>query len=280
MSGMGIEVVLDGFRVAQERRGLLLSTIEAREVQLRCWAAWLTPGTVVEATTADVEEFLDSRRLSAKTRYGWLSSLHAFYEWAQRLEPAIPDPTAGIDRPRLRQGLPRPIAESDLVRALAAGSPTHRAAVMLGAYSGLRCAEIAWLERDWLDEEREVIRVFGKAGKVRVVDLHPLVAEALIVMGLPRAGRVFHRSSGGPFSPEQLSRWMNAYLHSIGVASTMHQLRHWFATEAYRATKDLRAVQELLGHSTPTVTAVYTKVTGEGGRAAVRGLPLVGGLHL
>ena len=46
--------------------------------------------------------------------------------------------------------------------------------------------------------------------------------------------------------------------------------------EAYRASKDLRAVQELLGHSTPTVTALYTRIDGEAGRAAVRALPMVG----
>jgi site-specific recombinase XerC len=233
----------------------------------------------VEVTSDLLEVFLDDRDLSAKTRYTWLSNLHAFYGWAQRLEPAIVDPTVFINRPRLRQGLPRPMADVDLDRALAAGGPCRRAAVMLGAYAGLRCAEIAWLERDWLDEDREALRVFGKGAKTRVVALHPAVLDALVTMGMPRAGRVFRRPSGGPFTPEQLSRWMNLWLHSVGVTATMHTLRHWFGTETYRVSKDLRAVQELLGHSTPTVTAVYTKLDGEGGRAAVRALPLIGGLR-
>jgi site-specific recombinase XerD len=45
---------------------------------------------------------------------------------------------------------------------------------------------------------------------------------------------------------------------SIGVAATAHQLRHWFATQAYRGSRDLRVVQELLGHASPTTTAIYT----------------------
>lgn len=64
------------------------------------------------------------------------------------------------------------------------------------------------------------------------------------------------------------------YLHGVGIEATMHQLRHWFATKTYRASKDIRVVQELLGHSSPTVTAVYAAFAPEDAVAAVRALTL------
>lgn len=53
----------------------------------------------------------------------------------------------------------------------------------------------------------------------------------------------------------------------------MHQLRHWFATQAYRACGDLRTVQELLGHADPRTTAIYVAASPELARRAVAGLP-------
>ncbi len=46
-----------------------------------------------------------------------------------------------------------------------------------------------------------------------------------------------------------------------GIPATAHQLRHWFATEVYRRTSDLRLVQELLGHSDISTTALYVKLS-------------------
>jgi integrase len=54
-----------------------------------------------------------------------------------------------------------------------------------------------------------------------------------------------------------VSREMSVYLSSIEVHATAHQLRHWFATKAYRESRDIRVVQELLGHASPTTTAIY-----------------------
>lgn len=43
----------------------------------------------------------------------------------------------------------------------------------------------------------------------------------------------------------------------MGIAATAHQLRHWFGSQLYAKTRDLRMVQEMLGHSSPTTTAIY-----------------------
>jgi site-specific recombinase XerC len=50
------------------------------------------------------------------------------------------------------------------------------------------------------------------------------------------------------------------YLRSLGIHATPHQFRHYFASEVYDVTRDLRLTQELLGHASPHTTAIYTKV--------------------
>ncbi len=53
----------------------------------------------------------------------------------------------------------------------------------------------------------------------------------------------------------KLCQYLNRYRHECGTDDTVHQLRHWFATETYAASHDIRVVQELLGHSDPSTTA-------------------------
>jgi site-specific recombinase XerC len=67
---------------------------------------------------------------------------------------------------------------------------------------------------------------------------------------------------------------MAGFFHSIGIDATAHQLRHWFATSTYATSGDLLVVQNLLGHSSPTTTAVYTAWSRPAAEAAVGALSL------
>ena len=63
---------------------------------------------------------------------------------------------------------------------------------------------------------------------------------------MPRTGTVFVRPRGGRFSGNRLSVVIAAYLREHGIDATAHQLLHWFATEVYASSKDIRVTQELL----------------------------------
>ena len=79
--------------------------------------------------------------------------------------------------------------------------------------------------------------------------------------GLPARGWVFPRYDGqsGPNHPGIVSRLANDHLHELGLTDTFHGLRHRLATRALAAAGgNLRVVQELLGHSSPTTTQIYT----------------------
>ncbi len=89
-----------------------------------------------------------------------------------------------------------------------------------------------------------------------------MLAE-LQAYGLPRRGPVFMmfdnlgRRTSRPITASRVSAACGAYLAEAGTGATLHQLRHYFATALYQSSRDLRLVQEALGHSSPNVTAVY-----------------------
>ena len=251
--------VMRSWRAYMRRRNLSEGTIKARMYVLQSWWSEVDAWT---ATAADVERFVDGDAPRApSTRYTILSHLHAFYGWAQRQGHTVTDPTVLVDRPRLQQRLPRPIHTTDLALAvLAAPDLQYRVALLLAAGSGLRCCEIARLR--WDDVHDGQARVMGKGSKERVVPVHPLALRSMD--HLERTG--VHVLDGWQCRQVSnpgfaTSRRLNAYLRSVGVAATAHQLRHYAGTAALEASGgDLRAVQELLGHSSPATTALYTRL--------------------
>lgn len=268
------------FAAAQARRGVLPSSVAKRDSCLRLFENWLAPQGLTDATPDDVETFLDSRRgrkggpISDRTRYAWISHLHAFYDWAIRHELADQDPTVRIDRPRTRPNLPRPISEDDLRMAIQmATSPQLRAWLVLMAMAGLRCAEVAGLDREDVIDHELLLHVLGKGNKVRLVPIHPSVLGALRAAGLPRSGPLFTRDDGHRYEPWQVSRIIREHLDGIGIDATAHQLRHRFGTYAYRVSQDIRTVAELMGHSSITTTMGYVAYSRAAARAAVEDLP-------
>lgn len=157
--------------------------------------------------------------------------------------------------------------------------------LLFGAYAGLRCAEIAAVHPDDMVDGQ--MRVVGKGGKERRVPLHPrLVAAVDAELQRRRAGHsgtgfrygetaaveggyLFPGQSGGHTTPNSVTRRLSRLL---GAACSGHQLRHRFASQAYAVGRDLRAVQELLGHSKPETTARYTAIPDGALEEAVMGM--------
>ena len=213
-----------------------------------------------------VEEWLGTIKV-ASTRRAYRSDLASFYRWACKRGLVRRNPVEDTDTIRVPKGLPRPV-DAGLVADLITLAPDWETqiAIALAAYAGLRRSEIACLRRDDIAVESMppvLIVRGGKGGKDRVVPIHPHLLRLLI--GLP-AGYVC------PSKSQAIGKKVAKHMRELGIDATIHQLRHTFATEAYRSSHDLRAVQDLLGHESPTTTTVYTQLDGSMLQATVAGM--------
>src|SRR5260221_98637 len=194
-------------------------------------------------------------------------------------------PAGGRPFPPARRGLPRPVSEDDLEAALAYASPRVRPWLVLAGWAGLRAKEIALLMRESvLDTARPpVIIVAANATKghhERAVAMSAFVTAELRLAGMPASGFMFTRRDGRPYTPAKVSDLANACLHESGSAASLHQLRHRYATEFYRASgRDLRLTQDMLGHASPETTALYTKLDQADAAAAADAVPAPGRLR-
>jgi integrase/recombinase XerC len=200
--------------------------------------------------------------LSRETQRAYKGQVRGFFRWAVEDAHLLEaSPADVLILPRAPRHMPRPIPERDLELALESAPQPVRLWLELAAFAGARAMEIAVLERpDVLDDgQPPALVLHGKGGKVRVVPLAPRLLRDLVDFGLPARGRLFW-VSGRPVSAKKVSELSNRFLHRAGIASTIHTLRHRFATRMLSAGANVRQVQELLGHASPATTAVYTLI--------------------
>lgn len=266
--------LLRGYELDQRRRALRHNSIRRRMDELRSYARSLS-APMLEATAQDVEAWLATRGQAPRTRANLVSCVSCFYQWAVREELTDRDPTVRVPRPKLRRYLPRPISDRDLLMALNMAPPMMRAWLALMAFAGLRCQEVAGIDVGhllWHLDPPMLLVAQAKGGNERTVPLAMEAEVAIRLSGMPRTGPLFRKRNGSPYTPANVSHMTSAYLADIGVDATAHQLRHWFGSKVYTETLDLRATQELMGHASPTTTAIYTAFASGVAAGVVRSL--------
>lgn len=210
-------------------------------------------------------EWLAGHEWAPNTRRSYRASLRAFWSWLLATGRTSESPAHLLPPVTVPRALPRPLPEGDFAFALSIADRRARLAIMLAGFCGLRRGEIARSRREHLEASAGgwVLLVIGKGGKERRVPLPPeIVAEIQRV----EKGWLFPSSHGGHLTPHHLGKVVSTNLPG---AYATHSLRHRCGTQAYAGTKDLRAVQELLGHAKPETTAIYTAVPDESIRAAM-----------
>lgn len=240
------------------------------------------PATV---TTRALRVWLGRESWAPETRRSARSIIRVFFATLEEAGLVEASPADGLDRVRVPRAHPRPAPTDAFTEALQVADDRQRLMLVLGAYTGLRAAEIARV-RPSTDIQDGYLYVVGKGGHERRVPMHPVVAaEIATEMARRRAGLLgsgfrhyaevsadgwlFPSPRGGPVAGGCVTHVLSKLLPGKWTA---HTLRHRFASQAYAGCSDLRAVQELLGHSSPVTTARYTAVSDRTMQLAVDGI--------
>lgn len=213
----------------------------------------------------------DGRLLAANTRATEWMHITQFYLWAVAAGRLGLDPTEGMPRPKGRPRTPKPVHDEELAQLLR-DLPTRMIVwALLAAYAGLRCCEIAALHTDDMSERG--INVHGKGDHDRWVPMHPAIWA--VAKHLPPGPVARHYTTGKPATATYVSNaFRNQAQRRLRMQKvSLHRLRHWFGTTALRGCRNVRTVQELLGHANVANTAIYTLILSEERDAAVAALP-------
>ena len=255
------------------------------------------PGTgLATLTQIDIRRFagqLHARGLSASSIARKLSAWRGFYQWLAQQQILRANPTDGVKAPKRGKPLPKALGVDDAVRLVSSEGDSeedpgyrlcNQAMFELLYSSGLRVSELTSLDKQyvktpahasagWIDIDAAEVTVTGKGNKQRSV---PVGAAALLALRkwlpvrealagsatAPDPHALFITPRGRRMTPRAVQTRIKALARSLGIPADVHPhvLRHSFASHVLQSSGDLRAVQEMLGHSSIASTQVYTSL--------------------
>ena len=213
------------------------------------------------------------RGLAPRSIQRRLSALRGFFGYLVREGIIEGNPASDVPSPKLPGRLPKTLDVDEIAHLLnlEGDEPLtcrDRAIMELFYSSGLRLAELASLSLIDLDLAEGMVTVTGKGNKTRILPVGSKARDALVTWLAARRGMVrgeedealFLSRLGKRLSARSIQQRLRDWSKRLGMNSKVHphQLRHSFATHMLESSGDLRAVQELLGHSDIGTTQIYT----------------------
>ncbi len=237
-----------------------------------------------EVTRFEVSEFLSDMVLikdnAPVTRNRKLFSIRSFYKFLLKNNYIKSDPTRSIESSKTKKRS-EPIylkleQAKKYINTIKEYNSINKnrdlAIVKLFLYAGLRISELVNLNINDIDFNDNSIKFFGKGNKQRYVPLHHDVIRAIKDYTPERKEIEFKNSDaekalfisrhGNRISHRCIQLFVKKYAKMSGLKNankiTPHKLRHTFASILYKKTKDIRVLQDLLGHSNISTTQIYT----------------------
>ncbi len=250
-------------------RGKLLSESTVRTYYIHILDFFIHLGNrdIEEVGNRDVELFVEQvclkRNYSVSTHRQVISAIKQFAKFQPcRIE------NLELERPKKSRFLPSVLSKYEVIELLRnTRNIKHRAALALLYSSGLRIGEMIALELADIDIERRQIFVRkGKGRKDRYVILAESFAQLLhnyLVTYNPRKYFLEGTKPATSYSATSVRNFLKRSVERAGIRKkvTPHTLRHSYATHLLEQGVDVRYIQELLGHSRPETTMIYTHVT-------------------
>jgi integrase/recombinase XerC/integrase/recombinase XerD len=264
------------------RRGASEKTRRAYGVDGEQFAAWaasrgLVPRDVSTRTVRGYLAGLSEGGAAASTSARKLAALRALFASQREHGRIAHSPADLVSTPKRGSSLPRVMKASEVSRMLeriparSALEIRDRAMFELAYACGLRAQELAGLEVGDVELDAEQVRVEGKGGKTRFVPVGESALQCVQryldaarpeLVGAGDAHTLFLSKSGQALATSDVRRRLRLWCARAGLqgAFSPHTLRHSFATHLLDGGADLRAIQELLGHSSVSSTQLYTRV--------------------
>lgn len=215
------------------------------------------------------------RRLDKKTQTRKLSSLRTFYRCLFQKDKIGSNPILSVNFPKTKKTLPKnlkPIETEEILefddREASPILEKRDKAILEILYStGMRVFELVDAKISDLSSDHKTLKILGKRRKERYVYIGPeaesALDEYLDVRGNTKEEEIFLNQRGKKLTTRGVRYILNERRKAMGFEKTLtpHKFRHTFATDLLDAGADIRAVQELLGHSSLSSTQVYLSVS-------------------
>jgi integrase/recombinase XerC len=270
---------LDRFErhLGTERR-LSAHTVAAYAHDLATLAQWCDQNGIDRWGTLDHQHVrsyaarIHARGLKGRSIQRRLAAVRAFFTFLQREGALKRNPALDVPSPKARRRLPQTLDVDQMARLLdfkpANVLEVRDLAMMEVFYSaGLRLSELTGLRLGDLDLKSGQARVLGKGSRERIILLGGKAVQALrkwlaerASLAKPDSEALFVGRSGQPLTPRAVQLRVAERARAQGLPQHVHPhlFRHSFATHLLESSRDLRGVQELLGHANISSTQVYT----------------------
>jgi integrase/recombinase XerC len=245
---------------------------DIRGLQNFCRANNITFLKIKNTELTSYTRHLYSRGLSAKSITRKISSFKSFFQYLVKQDVLRANPCSGIKAPKAPKSLPKTLNVDEVSRLLNVKLTNHtkirdHAIFELIYSSGLRVSEVVGLNIEDVAMDDQILTVKGKGNKMRALPFGNVAKAALnkwldhrikIISAEDRA--IFLTKSGQRLSVRSVQKSIRSWGIKAGINQKLspHILRHSFATHMLESSKDLRLVQELLGHESLSTTQIYT----------------------
>lgn len=280
-----METIIEEYlKFIQIEKGLSENTIGAYRRDLKKYQLYMQEQKIAHIDFIDrqtIQECLGSlidQGASAKSIARFISTIRSFHQFALREKYATKDPTVLIETPKYEKKLPDVLDVEEVIQLLETPDLTKnngyrdRTILELLYATGMRVTELIQIEIDDVNLIMGFVKVFGKGNKERIIPLGDTVIEYLdtyINTVRPQLLKktvtnvLFLNLHGRPLTRQGIWKLIKQYGLRANITKTLtpHTLRHSFATHLLENGADLRAVQEMLGHSDISTTQLYTHVS-------------------
>jgi len=270
----------------QFERSMSSNTCEAYARDLRIFADYLRGSlgrrSAAEISRADIVGFVGREKaagMSSATRARRTAAIRMWLRYLKERRMVKSDPGELLDSPKKDFILPKTLSEEEvalMIDGVAGNGPRElrdRAMLEVMYGCGLRVSETCDLDLESVMGEGELLRIFGKGAKERVVPLGSAAGRALaryfesardsFARGNASERHVFLTRLGKPFTRQGVFKLIRERAAAVGIDQeriSPHVLRHCFASHMLQHGADIRAIQEMLGHADISTTQIYTHV--------------------